>query len=315
MKIFFNRIPRFEPYGGGNQFLIKMVETLEKRGHKVCFHLEQDIDLIFMMDPRPGDIGYSIDHIEEYKRIFPKTKILHRVNECDARKSTKEVDILLLRGMNISDTVVFISSWLQEYFKERGFSGDSSVIYNGCNLENFGIEENHKISNPAKIVTHHWSDNYMKGFDIYVEIDRFLIQNPGAFEFTYVGRYWNGYTPKATKIVSPLAGNSLGSELKKHDIYVTASRHEPCGMHHIEGAACGLPVLYHSDTGGIKELCKNHGLEFKSFNQFLEGLENIKKNYNQFRSMIDLDYLDINRCCNSYTEIIEKIFEDSSIKC
>jgi glycosyltransferase involved in cell wall biosynthesis len=217
--------------------------------------------------------------------------------------------------MNIADKVVFISGWLQEYFKERGFSRDSSVIYNGCNLENFGIEENHKISNPVKIVTHHWSDNYMKGFDIYAEIDRFLIQNPGSFEFTYVGRYWSGYTPQATKIVSPITGDKLGSELKKHDIYVTASRNEPCGMHHIEGAACGLPVLYHSDTGGIKELCKNHGLEFNNFDQFLAGLKKIKENYSHFRSMIDLGSLDINLCCSSYIEIIEKIFEDSSIKC
>lgn len=314
MKIFFNRVPRFEPYGGGNQFLIKMVEHLEKSGHKVCFHLEQGIDLIFMMDPRPGDIGYSIDHIEEYKRLFPNVKILHRVNECDARKSTNEIDNLLLRGMNISDQVIFISSWLKEYFEKKGFNRSAQVIYNGCNLENFGIEENHPISNPIRVVTHHWSDNYMKGFDTYVEIDKFLIKNPGAFQFTYIGRYWNGYRPGATRIVSPLSGAMLGKELKTHDIYVTASRHEPCGMHHIEGAACGLPVLYHSETGGIKELCKNHGVEFSRFDQFLLGLNEIAKNYQKFRGMIDLQSLDINQCCERYTQIIEKIFEDTSLK-
>lgn len=314
MKIFFNRFPRFEPYGGGNQFLVKMVNSLEKRGHKVCFHLEQDIDLIFMMDPRPGDFGYSIDHIQEYKSVFPRTKILHRVNECDARKSTNYMDSLLIRGMNISDNVIFISEWLRDYFKNLGFQRDSSVIYNGCDLESFGISENKNISDPVKVVTHHWSDNYMKGFDIYIEIDKFLIENPGAFEFTYVGRYWSGYTPKATKIVSPLSGRLLGSELKSHDIYVTASRYEPCGMHHIEGAACGLPVLYHSESGGIKELCKNHGIEFSDFDQFLAGMKAIKRDYSKFRDMIDVNSLDINECCKRYTEIIEKIFEDPSFK-
>lgn len=305
MKIFFNRVPRFEPYGGGNQFLIKMVDSLEKRGHKVCFHLEQGIDLIFMMDPRPGDIGYSIDHIEEYKRIFPETRILHRVNECDARKSTNDIDSLLIRGMNISDEVVFISSWLKDYFIDRGFKRRSHVIYNGCNLDNFEFIKEKSLSNPVKIVTHHWSDNFMKGFDVYVEIDKFLSRNPGLFEFTYIGRYWNGYSPIATKIISPLAGRMLGQELKNHDIYVTASRNEPCGMHHIEGAASGLPVLYHSETGGIKELCKNHGVEFSSFEQFLSGFSEIVKNYQSYRDAIDVNSLDINYCCQKYIEIIE----------
>lgn len=315
MKIFFNRFPRREPYGGGNQFLLKIVEKLEQKGHKICYHLEPQIDLIFMMDPRPGDFGYSIDHIREYKRIFPKTKIIHRVNECDARKSTNFMDSLLIDGMKISDEVIFISEWLREYFENRGFKGSSQVIYNGCDLENFGIDDDHSVSNPIKVVTHHWSDNYMKGFDTYVEIDKFLIENPGSFEFTYVGRYWSGYTPKSTRIVNPLTGRLLGSELKSHDVYVTASRYEPCGMHHIEGAACGLPVLYHSETGGIKEMCKNHGLEFSSFEDFMKGLDHIKKNYQNFRGMIDLNLLDINLCCDRYTEIVEKIFEDSSFKC
>ena len=44
-------------------------------------------------------------------------------------------------------------------------------------------------------------------------------------------------------------GNSyLANELKKHDIYITASENEPSGNHHMEGALCGLPILY-KDSG------------------------------------------------------------------
>jgi len=305
MKIFFNRVPKYEPYGGGNQFLYRLVEILQERGHEVCYHLEDNIDVIFMMDPRPGDIGYSVEHIESYKRLNPRVKILHRVNECDARKGTNFMDPLLLRGMGISDRVVFISQWLKEYFQDRGFSRDSHVIYNGCNLKHFH-QMPHKRNDPIKVVTHHWSDNYMKGFDLYVEIDKFLVQNPGRFDFTYVGRYWSGYMPQATRVVAPTSGTNLGNELRKHDVYVTASRNEPCGMHHIEGAACGLPVLYHSETGGIKELCQKHGIEFNSFDTFLEGLEKMEKDYQNYRNMIDVQSLDINLCCKKYIDIIEK---------
>jgi hypothetical protein len=313
MKIFFNRVPKYEPYGGGNQFLSRIVEILQEKGHSVCFHLEDEIDVIFMMDPRPGDIGYSIDHIENYKKLRPNVKILHRVNECDARKGTNFMDPLLLRGMNISDSVVFISQWLKDYFANKGFDRDSSVIYNGCNLRHFHPMA-HRRSDPIKVVTHHWSDNYMKGFDIYVEIDKFLAQNPGRFDFTYVGRYWDGYKPQATRIIPPVSGIALGNELRKHDVYVTASRHEPCGMHHIEGAACGLPVLYHSETGGIKELCQKHGIEFDSFETFLVGLEKIEKSFLEYRNLIDVHSLDINVCCQKYIDIIEKDLASSSIK-
>jgi glycosyltransferase involved in cell wall biosynthesis len=315
MKIFFNRVPKYEPYGGGNQFLYRIVEILQERGHEVCYHLEDNIDVIFMMDPRPGDIGYSVDHIESYKRLNPRAKILHRVNECDSRKNTDFMDPLLLRGMKLADSVVFISKWLKEYFVSKGFDANSSVIYNGCDLSSFYPEDIERSSNsPLSIVTHHWSDNYMKGFDIYVEIDKYLQKNPGDFKFTYVGRYWGGYKPSATKIVSPLSGKSLGDELRKHDVYVTASRNEPCGMHHIEGAACGLPVVYHRDTGGIKELCRNHGIEFEDFESFLSGVNKLRSQIKEYREMIDIPSLDINLCCKKYIDLIERDLANPSFK-
>ena len=105
--------------------------------------------------------------------------------------------------------------------------------------------------------------------------------------------------------MSPLHGADLGKELRKHDVYVTASRFEPCGMHHIEGAASGMPVIYHKDTGGIVELCKNHGEDYESFPEFLNKLKLIKENINDYKEKIKYDFLDINRCCKSfYDEIL-----------
>jgi len=305
MKVFFNRVPRSEPYGGGNQFLVGMTSLLEEKGHKVAYHLEKDIDVIFMMDPRPGDIGYSLQHIAQYKHAFPKTKILHRVNECDQRKGTNEIDKLLLAGMNISEEVVFISDWLKRYFEEKGFDRKSSVVYNGCNTGHFFPQE--KKSDNVRLVTHHWSDNWMKGFDLYTELDKYLSENDTDIEFEYIGRYYSGYTPKKTKIISPTFGADLGEKLRKNDIYITASRFEPCGMHHIEGTASGMPVLYHAEGGGINEFCKNHGEEFQDFNSFLNGLEKIRKNIKSYQDKIDYDFLSLDRCLNQYLSIVERM--------
>jgi len=307
-KIFFNRVPRTEPYGGGSHFVTCMVNYLEKHGHNVVFHLEEDIDLIFMIDPRPGDIGYSINHIHQYKTQNPKVKILHRINENDARKNTDFMDNVLLQSSLLADEVVFISNWLKDYFIGKGFNKNYSVIYNGCNLNHFYPSKEKSKSNKIKLVTHHWSDNWLKGFDLYKKIDEYLIENPESnYEFTYVGRYNSSYSPKATNLVEPLYGKELGDELRKHDIYVTASRNEPCGMHHVEGAASGLPVIFHSGCGGINELCIKHGEEYSTFDEFFSILDFVSNNLSLYQNKIDYENLDIEKCCEKFYSKIKEL--------
>jgi len=308
MKVFFNRIPRHEPYGGGSHFVTAMVSFLEAQNCEVVFHLEDDLDLIFMIDPRPGDIGYSVNHIYSYKQQNPSVKILHRINENDARKNTDGMDDMLLKSSTIADRVIFISQWLQKYFLQKGFNGDSKVIYNGCNLDHFYPKQKKRKDGKIKLVTHHWSDNWLKGFDLYTQIDKYLLENPEAnFEFTYVGRYNSSYQPQATNLIEPLHGQKLGDELRKHDIYVTASRREPCGMHHVEGAASGLPVIYHSDCGGINELCEKHGEEYTTFEDFLSCVDKISHNLDHYQQLIDYTNIGIKKCCESYYLEIKKL--------
>ena len=95
MKILLNRKPVAGPWGGGNHFLIGMIEECEKRGHTVTHQLEAGIDVIYLHDPRPDELGISINEAIQYKNHFSSTLVVHRVNECDARKGTDGVDDLL----------------------------------------------------------------------------------------------------------------------------------------------------------------------------------------------------------------------------
>ena len=251
MKIMFNRKVVNGPWGGGNLFVKAMSNFLLHKGHEVCFDFEDNIDIIFMVDPKKTDrtAGYSIDEIIEYGSRFPDTEIIHRINECDQRKGTDFMDLLLVESNRIADHTIFISQWLADYFVKKGFNREYDVVYNGCNTNHFyPLEKQLKPSSPIKLVTHHWSDNWLKGFDLYTELDK---QKDHNIEFTYIGRYNDQYSPKNTRYVQPIHGKELGDELRKHDIYVTASRFEPCGMHHIEGSASGMPVLFHRDGGGL----------------------------------------------------------------
>jgi len=306
MKISFNRRPPVGPWGGGASFVANMSKFLYEKGHDVVFDLSDDIDLIFMIDPRPNSESYSIQDIFNYRSRFPNTKIFHRVNECDKRKNTNFIDNLILQSGQITDETVFISKWLSDYFISLGFNKNSHVVYNGCNENFFFNKTKNDTHSPIRLVTHHWSDNWMKGFDIYTELDRY-VGNRDDIDFTYIGRYCKEYVPHNTNIIAPLSGAALGNELRRHDVYVTASRWEPCGMHHIEGSACGLPALYHEEGGGINELCKNHGEGFNSFNMFLDKLDIIKNNYSGYTDKIDYSFLGSNRCCEEYYRIIKNL--------
>lgn len=304
-KIMFNRQLRRTAWGGGAHFMSEFVDYLRARGHEVVFKLEPGIDLMFMLDPRPEEGGYDWTQLVLYKQQTGAL-LWHRINECDARKGTNDMDLMLLGANRYADETIFISSWLKDYFVERGFPKDkrSHVIYNGCNTDFFYPRPEKDLHRPVRIVTHHWSDNWMKGFDAYKEIDE-LCQRDPRYEFTYIGRYSKLYQPKATRIVQPLYGKELGDELRQHDIYVTASRWEPCGMHHIEGAASGLPVLYHRDGGGIPEGCVRHGVEFCDSESLLRGLTTLENGYSEFREKIDPYYLSSKNCCSRYDAILE----------
>lgn len=306
-KILINRKIVEGPYGGGNNFVRNLHQSLKNEGYEIVTQLQKGIDLIFLHDPRYDDLGISINEIAEYKRYFPNTKMLHRINECDARKNTNDIDQLLLLSNQFADETVFISEWLKDYFVTKGFKKSSHVIYNGCDTSHFYPLKNVEkitIKYPIKIVTHHWSDNWMKGFDTYKYIDELVGKYPEKYHFTYIGRYAKEYLPRYTKVISPKYGKELGDELRKHDVYVTASRWEPCGMHHIEGASSGLPVLYHVDGGGIVEGCKKHGLAFSSNDQIPDCFDGVITNFEKLVSTIDYKFLSSDRCIREYVNLI-----------
>ena len=303
MKVMISRKPKDGPWGGGNLFIKGLEKCLKTRGHQVFYEFTQDLDFIFMIDPRPSDYGVSVNEILQYKHFFPKTQIVHRINECDKRKGTNNLDPILLQCTDHVDHVVFISEWLQQYFIEKGLKRkDTSVIYNGCNTDHFNFDKRVESIDKVHLVTHHWSDNIMKGYDFYKELDDILIEK--GWEFTFIGRFCKDIKTKNITLLDPSTGNQLADKIKMGNIYITASKWEPCGMHHIEGAACGLPVIYHEMGGGINEGCKRYGESFSDMSSFSIAVEKIKKNYGKYIDKIESEDLSILGCCTKYCELV-----------
>lgn len=250
MKVFINRKPVQGPWGGGNLFLKAFCNLFKSCGHEVVFTLDKDVEVIFIQDPRYGNAHVSINEIYQFKQAFPQVKIVHRVNECDARKRTNMMDKLLRDCSTISDHTIFVSDWIQNHHLSLGWDCKNySVIYNGVDHDHF--KQRGKLNNgKVNIVTHHWSNNFMKGLDYYEFLDDFVAKDKN-YTFTYIGNCKS--VLKNSKMVKPLHGLALGEELSKYDVYVSGTRFDPGPNHIIESVACGIPTFVFENGGGAVE--------------------------------------------------------------
>ncbi|PLX28264.1 hypothetical protein C0581_02920 [Candidatus Parcubacteria bacterium] len=276
MKICFNTVFIDGAYGGGMQFAHALKTYIENQGGHVVNNLnDDDIDLILHINPFPflmKSSSFSFYDAYAYKMKKPDTVIVQRINECDERKGTRYMNDLLVRVAKYSDHIIFISDWLEDLFVrhyEVMKKKTVGVLLNGADAHIFNQKNRTQRGGNAKLklITHHWGAQHNKGHEVYKKIDDLLEQKDFAdkFEFTYVGNYPKNLIYRNVRILEPLSGLDLADELKKHDIYISASLNEPAGMHHVEGALCGLPLLY-INSGALPQYCNGYGIEFDESN-------------------------------------------------
>ena len=277
MKILINRKPVEGPWGGGNGFIKALIFGLQNKGHEVVHNLQHGIDCFFIADPRKDSESPGLGEIlNAYGNSKP---IIQRINECDARKNTEHMDLLLLDCSKYLNKTIFVSKWMEDYFLKKGWRSS-----NVCNIHN-GVDKN--IFKPIKksqkklksVVAHHWSNNLLKGFDGYEFLD--YLAGKGIIEFTYIGRHRNSF--QNTNIIEPCTGEMLASNLANHDIYISASRFDPGPNHILEALAVGLPTYVHRDGGGAVEFAGNS----KTFRNLCE-LEKIVLKQNHYTNDYNL---------------------------
>lgn len=279
------------PFGGANQFARSLAEYLKQHGHQVCFELKDpDIDLILLTDPRPElpSNAFTVKDIVRYlKTVNGRAVVAHRINECDERKGTDFMNkILVDANRSCADHTIFIASWLKALFVRLGIPGEeSSVLLNGADTDIFNAQGYRpwKRFEKLRIVTHHWGGNWNKGFDIYAKLDDMMGEEPfrNQIIFTYIGNIPDGVRLKYTQCFAPMHGKELAEYIRRNHVYVTGTLNEPAGMHHIEGALCGLPLLYRN-SGALPEYCGTHGIMFEGDQDFPQALERMMTDYDQY---------------------------------
>jgi len=301
------------PFGGGNEFIRNLKIFFEDRNYQVVDNLlDKDIDIILITNPFLDSEtstfnNYDVDYYINFKN--PNAIVFQRINECDERKGTKNLNSKLNYLNKNVDVNIYVSEWINDVYKNFEMSSKKSyVIKGGPNNKIFNSNNKSLWDKKKKIrlVTHHWSNNLMKGYLDYQYIDSLLGQGfDNEFDFTIIGNVPENLKFKHSTILNPLSGLDLSTELKKHDVYLTASRNEPSGNHHMEGALCGLPVMY-IDSGALPEYCENFGVLY-NIDNFIDKLREVKSNYENLTKNLKNYPYNFNNAAENY----EKIFLES----
>jgi glycosyltransferase involved in cell wall biosynthesis len=159
------------------------------------------------------------------------------------------------------------------------------VIMNAVDPQIFYSNDRAEFSQERKtrLIASSWSDNVNKGAAVYQWLDEHL--DWSRFEMTFVGR--SPVVFENIRMIPAVDSYRMADLFREHDIYVTASRNDPCSNSLIEALTCGLPAVY-LQSGGHPEIVKQAGLGFEAAEQIPELLDRLAADYEKYRSLISL---------------------------
>ena len=270
MKIAIGHIIQDGPFGGGNSLVLSFRRLFSQAGHEVVFDLrDPDIDIVMISDPRARspNVSFSAGAVLRYLMLRnSRTIVVQMIQDCDERKNTRSMNKRQRIANYGADHAVAVGSWMLDLALVRDDHRHCfTAILNGGRTDIFH-PRGHRAwdgMEPMRLITHHWGGNWMKGFDVYAKLDDMVADAAwrDRIAFTYVGNTPSDFGFRNARHLPPLGSEALAGELRAHHVYITASINEPAGLHHIEGALCGLPILYRR-SGALPEYCDGFGVAF-----------------------------------------------------
>lgn len=187
-------------------------------------------------------------------------------------------------NQKFADKTIFQSRYSLEMHLNLGMEFKSPiVIMNAADPQIFHARGRVAFSSARKIrlIASSWSDNLNKGALVYQWLDEHL--DWGRFEMTFVGRSQISF--KNIRMLPAVDSFRMADLFREHDVYLTASRNDPCSNSLIEALTCGLPAIY-LQSGGHPEIVNQAGAGFEAVEQIPELLDQLVEDYGLIQSRI-----------------------------
>jgi glycosyltransferase involved in cell wall biosynthesis len=269
------------PYGGGNQFLLALVDELERRG--------LDVEVNRLSGETPACLFNSFNFDFARLRRFARdgARMVHRVDGPIGiyRGFDDGTDRRIVRINNdVADSTVIQSEWSRSKHDELGLQLRSPIVIRNAvdpSIFHPPAERNAIGRRPLRIVTTSWSDNPRKGADILRWLDEH--HDPKRLQLTFVGNTQVTFT--RIRVVPPVPSARVAEILRAHDAFLAPSRDDPCSNALLEALACGLPAVY-LHSGGHPEVVGDGGIGFDDAEELPHVFERLRAELDERRAAI-----------------------------
>jgi len=225
---------------------------------------------------------HDIDEVLKSRREYAKAVFVHRMDG-PMRLYNKPGDlrdqVAWDANAALADATVFQSRYSEAANRAEGCQPRQpvTVIGNAADGRYFSPGNAAKPAEKLRLVACSWSANRNKGFDVLAWLDANLDWT--RFEMEFLGN--SDLEFKNIRGMKPAGKEAIAERLRAADVYVAASKKDPCSNALLEAMACGLPVLARND-GGHPELTGDAGLLFDDPAQIPALLEKLRADYAGF---------------------------------
>lgn len=271
------------PTGGGHQFLRAFWKQAEVRGLRVENNTLSRTTRACLFN--------SFNFRESRLARLRRNNVLyvHRVDgPIDVYRGRDEgVDRGIFSvNQRFAEKTIFQSRYSMEKHLELGMEfRNPVVIMNAADPEIFHARGRNGFSRDRKtrLIASSWSDNINKGAPVYQWLDEHLDWE--RYEMTFVGR--SPVTFKNIRMMPAVDSYRMAQLFRENDIYITASKNDPCSNSLIEALTCGIPAI-HLQSGGHPEIVKQAGAGFEAAEQIPALLERLVDGYEAYQASISV---------------------------
>ena len=274
------------PAGGGHQFLRALQRELESRGIVV------ETNRISGGTPACLFNSFNFDFRRLRRFARADCRLVHRVDgPIGVYRGFDDGTDARIAEINaaLADATVLQSRFSLAKHAELGIElRDPSVVPNTVDPAIFHPPESREPSGgrPLRVIASSWSRNPRKGADVLAWLDANL--DPSLATVTFVGQLPQPF--ERIRHVGPLDSHGVARLLGEHDVYLAASRDDPCSNALLEALACGLPAAY-LVSGGHPELVGDAGVPFDSPDQVPDALLQLAADLDGYRAHISVPSL------------------------
>jgi glycosyltransferase involved in cell wall biosynthesis len=269
------------PYGGGNQFLLALVAELRRSG------LAVEVNRLSGRTPTCLYNSFNFDFLRLRRFARDGARMVHRVDGPIGvyRGFDDGTDRRIVKiNHALADATIFQSLYSLDMHRELGFDLRNPVVI--PNAVDPAIFYRPPAREPLagrrpRVITTSWSANPRKGAELLRWLDRNL--DFDLYEVTFAGN--TDATFKRILVVGPLASGPLADLLRAHDVFLAASRDDPCSNALLEGLACGLPAAF-LRSGGHPELVGKAGIGFDEPEELPDVLARVAAEIEERRAAI-----------------------------